>query len=97
MGKLKSFFGAVGRYKYAITIALFLLIICFLDQNNMLLRVKHKQQIRSLKEEIGYYENVRDESVRGLEELMEDEGNMERIARENYGMHLPDEEVFIIQ
>lgn len=97
MGKLKSFFGAVGRYKYTITIVLFLLIICFLDQNNMLLRVRHKQQIRSLKEEIGYYENVRDESVRGLEELMEDEGNMERIARENYGMHLPDEEVFIIQ
>ena len=47
--------------------------------------------------EIEYYEAVRDSSLRGLQQLERDSGNLERIAREKYGMHLPDEEVFIIK
>ncbi len=97
MGKMKDFFGRVGRYKYVITIVAFLLIICFLDQNNLMLRWKYRQQRVSLEKEIEYYEAVRDSSLRGLQQLEKDSGNLERIAREKYGMHLPDEEVFIIE
>ena len=94
---MKDFFGCVGRYKYVITIVAFLLIICFLDQNNLMLRWKYRQQRVSLEKEIEYYEAVRDSSLRGLQQLEKDSGNLERIAREKYGMHLPDEEVFIIE
>ncbi len=94
---MKDFFGRVGRYKYVITIVAFLLIICFLDQNNLMLRWKYRQQRVSLEKEIEYYEAVRDSSLRGLQQLEKDSGNLERIAREKYGMHLPDEEVFIIE
>ena len=94
---MKDFFGYIGRYKYAITIVAFLLIICFLDQNNLMLRWKYRQQRVSLEKEIEYYEAVRDSSLRGLQQLEKDSGNLERIAREKYGMHLPDEEVFIIE
>ena len=97
MGKMKDFFGRIGRYKYVITIVAFLLIICFLDQNNLMLRWKYRQQRVSLEKEIEYYEAVRDSSLRGLQQLEKDSGNLERIAREKYGMHLPDEEVFIIE
>ena len=97
MGKMKDFFGRVGRYKYVITIVAFLLIICFLDQNNLMLRWKYRQQRVSLEKEIEYYEAVRDSSLRGLQQLEKDSGNLERIAREKYGMHLPDEDIFIIQ
>lgn len=97
MGKLKLSFGAFGRYKYVVTILLFLLIICFLDQNNLILRWQHRLQRVSLQKEIEYYEAMRDSSIRGLKELEDDGNNMERIAREKYGMHLPQEEVFIIQ
>lgn len=97
MGKVKDFLGRIGRYKYVITILLFLAIICVFDQNNLILRWQHRLQQASLKKEIKYYEGVRDSSIQGLNQLDKDVANMERIAREKYGMHLPDEEVFIIR
>jgi cell division protein FtsB len=50
-----------------------------------------------LKNEIEYYTTLRDQSLKGLQELANDSNNLERIAREKYGMHLPNEEVFIIE
>ena len=97
MGKMKNFLGRMGRYQYAVAIAAFLLIICFLDQNNLMSRWKHRQLRVNLEKEIEYYEGIRDSSLRGLNQLQRDSGNLESIARERYGMHLPNEEVFIIE
>ena len=84
MGKIKNMWEAIGRHKYAVTIIGFLLIICVFDQNNLIQRLRHQRQIR-------------DQSMQGLLELANDSNNLERIAREKYGMHLPNEEVFIIE
>ena len=97
MGKMKDLLERIGRYKYTVTIVSFLLIICVFDQNNLLLRLQHQQQIRELKREISYYTQLRDSSVARLRELDEDNNNLERVAREAYGMHLPGEDVFIIE
>ena len=97
MNKIKNIFGAIRRHKYLVTILGFLLIICFLDQNNLMLRLRHHYQIRELQKEIDHYTLMRDRSVQGLQELANDSNNLERIAREKYGMHLPNEEVFIIK
>lgn len=97
MGKIKETWNTIGRHKYAITIVGFLLIICLFDQNNLLQRLRHQNQIRELKREIEHYTELRDRSVQGLQELANDSNNLERIAREKYGMHLPNEEVFIIK
>ena len=97
MSKIKEIWSAIGRHKYAITIIVFLLIICITDQNNLLKRLQHQKQIRELKKEIELYTNMRDECIKGLQELANDSNNLERIAREKYGMHLPNEEVFIIE
>ena len=97
MKKLRELWEALGRHKYAVTIIGFLLLICFLDQNNLMLRLRHQRQIRELESEKEQYEKLRDESIRGLQELANDSNNLERIAREKYGMHLPNEEVFIIK
>lgn len=97
MGKIKEIWGFARKHKYAVTIVVFLLIICFFDQCNLLLRLRHQRQIRELKKEIEYYTNMRDQSIRGLQELTNDSCNLEHIAREKYGMHLPNEEIFIIK
>lgn len=97
MGKIKKIREAIGRHKYAVTIVGFLLIICVFDQNNLIQRLKHQRQIRELKKEIQHYTQMRDQCVKGLQELANDSNNLERIAREKYGMHLPDEDVFIIE
>ena len=97
MGKIREIWSAIGRHKYAITIIGFLLIICIFDQNNLLKRLGHQRQIRELKKEIEHYTQMRDQSIQGLLELANDSNNLEHIAREKYGMHLPNEEVFIIE
>ncbi len=97
MKKIKDIWAIAARHKYAITIVVFLLIICFLDQNNLMQRLHHHRQIHDLKSEIEYYTTLRDKSIQGLQELANDSNNLERIAREKYGMHLPNEEVFIIK
>ena len=97
MGKIKDLYRRIGRHKYAVTIGLFLLIICFLDQNNLMQRLQHKREIYSLTKEIEYYRELRDSSAQRLEELKNDSCNLERIAREKYRMHLPGEEIFIIE
>ena len=97
MGKIKELWNYIRQHKYAVTIGLFLLIICVTDENNVIKRLQHQRQIRELKREIAVYEEIRDKSVKGLLELANDSNNLENIARERYGMHLPDEEVFIIK
>ena len=97
MVKIKEIWAAIGRHKYMVTIIGFLLIICFLDQNNLMQRLRHQRQIHELKSEIELYTTLRDQSISGLQELAKDSNNLERIAREKYGMHLPNEEVFIIK
>ncbi|MBR5235378.1 MAG: septum formation initiator family protein [Bacteroidaceae bacterium] len=97
MGKLQDFLSVVGRHKYVVTIGVFLLIICFLDQNNLMQRWQHRMQRVALEREIEYYEAMRDSSVQGLKALERDRNNLERVAREKYGMHLPGEEIFIIK
>jgi cell division protein FtsB len=97
MGKIKELWNYIRLHKYAVTIGLFLLIICVTDENNVIKRLQHQRQIRELKREIAVYEEIRDKSVKGLLELANDSNNLENIARERYGMHLPDEEVFIIK
>ena len=97
MGKFANIWQFVRKSKYLVTIVGFLLIICFFDQNNLVLRLKHKKQIYILKKEISYYEALRDSSVAGLKELADDNSNLERVAREKYRMHLPNEDIFIIR
>ena len=85
MSMMKSLFGAIGRHKYTITIVGFLLIICVLDQNNLLLRLQHRQQIRELKREILYYTQLRDSSVTRLKELDEDGNIVYDLVGNRYG------------
>ena len=104
MGKFKDFtqrfrpvWNFLGRHKYLLTIVVFLLIICVLDENNLIVRFQHKQEIYYLEKEIDRYTAIRDSSVKGLDDLANDKENLERVARERYGMHLPDEEVYVIK
>lgn len=97
MGKIRTFGETIKRHKYVVTIVGFLLVICVFDQNNLLLRLRHQRQMRELRKEIQHYTQMRDQSLRGLQELANDSNNLERIARERYEMHLPNEEIFIIE
>lgn len=65
--------------------------------NNIVNRISYDQQIRGLRSEIENYRRLRSESLLQLEELQSDEETLEALARENYGMVGPNEELFLLK
>lgn len=101
MERLKAFFAALLKQKYLkyiITLAIFALVICFLDgENNIFRRMDLNRQISNLKVEIDNYRKEYDENTRKLELLQSDTVSIEKIARENYFMKKPNEDIFVFK
>ena len=73
----------------------FAVIIVFLDENNLMKHIQNKREIASLESQRDELQEQFDELTRKLDELDADPVYMEKIARERYGMHKSDEEIFI--
>ena len=52
MSKLSALWDFIGRHKYLITLLVFGVIIVFLDENSLIQRAKHREEIRELNAEI---------------------------------------------
>ena len=87
----------IRKHKYLITIAAFLVIIVFLDENSLIQRAKHQQEINTLNSEITKYRKQFEEDTEKLKELTNNPEAMEKIAREKYLMKKPNEDIFIFE
>ena len=85
----------ISKHKYLFVTIAFLVIIIFLDENNMMKHIQNKREIATLESEKAALQKEFDELSRKLEELDADPVLIEKIARERYGMHKKGEEVFI--
>ena len=74
-----------------------MVIIVFLDENNLINRFQHKNEIRLMKEEIEEYRKQFDEDTERLKELTDNPEGLEKIAREKYLMKKPNEDIFILE
>ena len=97
MSKLSALWGFIGRHKYLITLLVFGVIIVFLDENSLIQRAKHREEIRELNEEIAKYRKQFEEDTRKLKELTDNPEALEKIAREKYLMKKPNEDIFIFE
>lgn len=86
-----------NRYtKYVVTLSVIVLVVGFLDENSLWNRRGRTEEIATLQAEIDalkvkYYEDT--EKLNS----MNDYDCVERLAREKYLMHRPDEDVYIIK
>ncbi|MBR4433428.1 MAG: septum formation initiator family protein [Bacteroidaceae bacterium] len=87
----------IGRHKYLITVIAFLLIVGFLDKNNMMVRLKNRYEISRLSAQKQEFQNLCDSLSDELQSFDTDGKSLERIAREQYGMHEAGEDVFIVK
>lgn len=87
----------IRRHKYAVVTIAFVFIIGVFDENSLLRRASHQQEIASLKGEIERYTKEYNESTKRLEELDNNPEAIEKIAREKYMMKTKDEDVFIFE
>lgn len=97
MSKLLTVWKYIRQHKYLITIVIFLIIIIFLDENNLLRRAQHKYEISELKSEIERYRDQYEHDTKLLEELSNNPEALEKIAREKYLMKKPNEDIFIFE
>ena len=97
MSKLKSVWKFIRQRKYLITIGVFLLIFVFLDENSLIQRGKHQQEISNLTQEIEKYRKQYEDATQRLKELTESPEALEKIAREKYLMKKPNEDIFIFE
>ena len=97
MSRLITVWKYVRMHKYLITVAAFLVIIVFLDENSLIQRNKHRQEINALTAEIEKYRKQYEEDTETLKELMINPQVLEKIAREKYKMKKPNEDIFVFE
>ena len=73
------------------------MIIVFLDENSLIQRAKHQQEIKTLETEILKYRKQFEEDTEKLKELTSNPEALEKIAREKYLMKKPNEDIFIFE
>ncbi len=83
------------RRIWILTLTVFVLLLLFFDRNNVIERIRLKNQIRDLETQRDYYrERIREDSL--LIERLKDDDFLEKFARENYLMKRDSDVVFII-
>ena len=85
----------LGRYKYWIVLALFLVVILVASENSLVKRLVQKREIRALQEQLRESAEQKRQNELMLNDLNNDSLVIDRIARERYNMHREDEDLFI--
>lgn len=98
MGRLQNIAISIKNFrytKYLITIALFVIIVVFVDENSLVNQQERSEEIERLQEEISILKAQYEEDTRKLNSLSEYD-HIVRMAREKYFMKRPDEDVFVV-
>jgi len=95
MDKLASLWAFVSKHKYLITLAIFVVVVGFLDENSIVHRLGYAHEITRLNDEIEKHRAEYNESTERLNELLVDSGAIERVAREKYLMKKPNEDIYV--
>lgn len=84
------------KNKYILTSIAFIIIVVFLDSNNLIDRFKELRHLHQLeKDKIYYIDRIEKDSKR-LEQLKTNNKNLEKFAREQYLMKKDNEDIFVI-
>lgn len=94
-GFLPQLKALLGRYKYLIVLALFLVVILVASENSLVKRLVQKREIRALQEQLRESAEQKRQNELMLNDLNNDSLVIDRIARERYNMHREDEDLFI--
>jgi len=84
------------RNKYTIGIIVFVVWMTFFDRNDIISQVSLRSQLSTLQSDKQYYIEEIERNKNDMNELMSNNENLEKFAREKYYMKKEDEEIFVI-
>ncbi len=82
--------------KYSVTVALFLLWMTFFDSTSFLVINELNGDISKYEKQLQFYKDEYKKNDDFYKKLMNNKGEKEKYARENYFMKKPNEEIFIL-
>ncbi|MCK5845889.1 MAG: septum formation inhibitor [Bacteroidales bacterium] len=95
MESAKIFFGIVWN-KYIITISVFIVFMLFFDTNSFIAHRKLNKELSKVLEEKKFYTDQIISDKKRAEELMSNDENLEKFAREHYLMKKDNEDVYLL-
>lgn len=82
--------------KYIVTIVLFAIWIILIDSNSLLVINDLNKEINKYEKQLEYYKQEYEKNNTYYKKLMNNKGEKEKFARENYFMKKKNEEIFIL-
>ena len=95
MKSIRLIFGIVWN-KYLITIIAFCILMLFFDSNSYLAHRKLNAELEKVSEEKEFYIQQISADSKRANELMSDDDNLERFAREHYLMKKEKEDIYLL-
>jgi len=83
--------------KYWIALIAGFVLIFLVGEYSISNRISYNNQIRQLKSKIEHYVQKNEDNRRKMKELQSDNESLEKLAREQYQMVKPDEDLYIIK
>jgi len=84
------------KNKFWLSGIVFIIWMCFLDSNSLLIHLELSSEIRELEEGIEFYKSELANDKQKLTELTSDPILLEKFAREEYWLCKENEEIFLI-
>jgi cell division protein FtsB len=82
--------------KYWLTIVIFFTITFVFGDSRLQNRISYDSEIKRLNKEIEHYTRLKEDNKQKLNALQSDNETLEKLAREQYQMKKPNEDLFII-
>ena len=82
--------------KYFITLAAFIVLMLFIDHNDIFLQMDRRRQLNDLLASKAYYEKQIEQTKKNLSELQNNPAALEKFAREKYLLKKDNEDVFVV-
>ncbi|MBS1747261.1 MAG: septum formation initiator family protein [Bacteroidetes bacterium] len=84
------------RNKYVIASAAFIIVMLFLDHNDIFVQIDRQRQLKELTASKDYYEQQIEQTKKNLSNLENNPEAIEKYAREKYLLKKDNEDVFVV-
>ena len=78
-------------------LVIFVIFIIFIDENSCIQRIRYDAEINDLRQQIAAQNDTTNYYNRQIERLKTDKNVVEQIAREQYYMSKPNEDIYIVE
>lgn len=86
----------IFRNKYIISFTAFVILMLFIDHNDIFLQLHRRQQLNDLLASKAYYEKQIEQTRKNLNDLQNNSAALEKYAREKYYLKKDNEDLFVI-